>query len=309
MKRAFSILLILLLAATLSTGAFAGNENTSPDAPVSHQAVSVDSGTVSEPSGEGGGESPANPGNISAVQALYDEWEQNGYPDDIGGVYFDDELGELVVLLKNGTDARREELRALTGDPDLQFTDCAYSINELREVRDRLLLEMSGDASGIYGLGIGWTTRDGEVVGFGESGREFRVTVMVDEKMLDRYAQEFAARFGDMVHVEAGQMPVTDDYTDGREVYEIGAMGHTGGNAPSAGPLGLLLPALAALTLGALVILSLRRARAARTTAGTTVTARPLSRRDVEEAVRESAPSPLEEAYGKLMERIDKNEE
>ncbi len=328
MKRTSFVLFALLLTAALSVGTLAAGPDSEPGAAkndILPGGAYVSDGAVSQTSvadgekyqlaiedEEVGEQDPAAVADGDAdagapdqgMDALFQSWEKNGYPDDIGGVYFDSETGRLAVLLVNGSEARKEELRAMAGDPDLRFTDSAYSYNELLAVLDEITKEMSGGAEGLYGAGIGWISRDGDVVGFGESGKEFRVTVVVDESALDRYTEEFSARYGDKVYFEEGEMAILDSGM------EIGAETLTGGTVKTG--LGralpgdiLLLTGLAAL--GALLIfLFLRRGRlVARTTTGETVTAsRSMSRRAVEEAVKESAPSPSDEAYEKLMDRL-----
>ena len=136
--------------------------------------------------------------------ALLALWEREGYPDDIGGVYFDNDSGSLALLLVNPTPERIAELRALAGH-DLIITPSTYSYNELRRIQDEIWAEVGADSK-IFGVGVGWTSdEDRNVIGFGESGKEFRVLVWVDETVFEHYSSEFARRFGGRVVVEISE--------------------------------------------------------------------------------------------------------
>ena len=64
----------------------------------------------------------------------------------------------------------------------------------------------------IYGVGIGWTTIDGEVTGFGDGGKEFRVVVQVSENVFSELTEKYRDKYGDMVYVEGSQgiVPLDD---------------------------------------------------------------------------------------------------
>ena len=55
----------------------------------------------------------------------------------------------------------------------------------------------------VVGIGVGWATIDGQVTGFGESGKESRVVVSVLTEHADEYRDRFRKKYGDMVYVEA----------------------------------------------------------------------------------------------------------
>jgi len=163
------------------------------------------------------------------------------YPDDVGGMYFDSATGKEYYLVIDPTPERLEELRTIlsgTGnqvgnmffDPmnlpenidelraqyaeSINFTSpCKYSYTELVRVNYEIYLLMEPDSS-IYGAGLGWDSSDGVLTGFGETGKELRVIVSVDENELTRYSAEFAERFGDMVIVKAGSPGYPTSYSD-----------------------------------------------------------------------------------------------
>jgi hypothetical protein len=229
-----------------------------------------------------------------------------GYPDDIGGVYSaDGSVGNLGVLVVNPSPERTAELLEIFSE----VTPCKYSYNELMLVHQEIVALM-GPESLIYGCGIG---------GFhGPSGKEFRVTVSVDESAFDRYTAEFAALYGDMTHVEMSLPLVPDsDYWVGTEIMPGGAM--AGGGIDSGAvasitpddPSGSLL--LWAMTgvglLGVLTTMLWRRSRlvpAMQTANGGGVAQNgPVSKSQAIAAVKESGSAPGDGLFDAISKKID----
>jgi len=154
-------------------------------------------------------------GEISS-QNLFEQWEENGYPGDIGGVYYDSDADMLGFLIVAPTTERMDELRAMLID-EVLFTPCKYPYNELRLVQEEMHTIMSSD-SGVYSTGIGWISTDGNVHGFGESGKEFRLVVGVDESVFDHYYKGLVELYGDRVVVEVSGPIVTNDSLGGNEI-------------------------------------------------------------------------------------------
>lgn len=141
------------------------------------------------------------------ISALFQYWEQFGYPEDVAGVYSTDGSSDhLTVLLIGDTDGSREaEIRAmLNDDSEVTFEPGTYSQERLQQINQEITDGYLYEGSGVYSCGIGWGA-DG---GFGESGSEFRVVVTVDETRLEEYTAAFSGVYGDAVVVEAGEQPV-----------------------------------------------------------------------------------------------------
>ena len=141
------------------------------------------------------------------VVALFEAWEQFGYPEDVGGVYSTDGSAErLTILLIGDTDGSREaEIRSmLEDDSTVTFEAGTYSEVRLQEINAEIADTYMTADSGIYSCGIGWGM-DG---GFGESGSELRVVVTVDEAGLEEYRTLFSDLYGEAVVVEEGEPPV-----------------------------------------------------------------------------------------------------
>lgn len=141
------------------------------------------------------------------ISALFQHWEQFGYPDYVAGVYSTDGSAyNLTVQLIGDEDGSREaEIRAmLNDDSEVTFEAGTYSHQRLLQIHQEITDGYMLEGSGVYACGIGWGM-DG---GFGESGKESRVVVTVDEARLEEYAAAFSGIYGDAVVVEAGGQPV-----------------------------------------------------------------------------------------------------
>ncbi len=154
------------------------------------------------------------------AQDLFVEWETNGYPDYVAGVYSVDGGAELEILLVEGQEDKAEELQALVDQELTLEYGAIYSHNELMRINDEIVQAymMNGDGK-VVGCGVGWTVIDGEVSGFGESGRESRVTVSVLDDAAQEIADLFYEKYGDAVVVEStGGFTVTaEDMTAVRD--------------------------------------------------------------------------------------------
>lgn len=158
----------------------------------------------------------------AALEELFSEWETNGYPDNVGNAYYDSNAGKYMIGLVNNDEEHRNEIRALLSDFDFQdFETVAYSYNDLLAVQHKIEKEMmpqTEEGQNVSSVGIGWTTIDGEVIGFGESGKEFRVVVAVPESVFAEYREKYETLYGDMVYVEIGSAGIdipSEDTSDG----------------------------------------------------------------------------------------------
>ncbi|MCL2153853.1 MAG: hypothetical protein FWH57_13065 [Oscillospiraceae bacterium] len=165
----------------------------------------------------------------NTADALFARWEKNGYPDDVGGVYYDSDYGMLGFLLVNPTQERMDELRGMFSD-EVIFTPSAFSYNELR-LAQKEIDSIMGAGSGIYSTGVGWTSTDSRVHGFGDSGKEFRLVVGVDESVFNHYSAGFAQLYGDRVIVEASGPAQDGAMTASR----YGGMNEDGADAGASG--------------------------------------------------------------------------
>jgi len=125
-----------------------------------------------------------------------------GYPNDVGGAYYDNETNKICYLVVDPTPKRIEELRTKYGG-NVGFTPCKYTYTELMRVQYEIYIQMLTDQN-IISVGTGWISdSSGNVTGFGESGKENRVVVDVDKSEYARYSAEFEKKYSDKVFAEA----------------------------------------------------------------------------------------------------------
>ncbi|HSR03006.1 MAG TPA: hypothetical protein VLM88_00235 [Proteiniclasticum sp.] len=142
-------------------------------------------------------------GEFQNVQALFQHWEENGYPDYVSSVYSTDGSEKLTILL---LDREKEDVvrNMLIDESGVSFGTGSISQETLLKVHEEILNEYILKDPMVYAAGIGWTSIDGELTGFGESKRESRVIVYVDKNYMDEYKNEFRERYGDVVYVDEG---------------------------------------------------------------------------------------------------------
>ena len=72
---------------------------------------------------------------------LLQEWETNGYPDDVGSIYSTDgtPYNLTVQLVGSDFEARAEEIRAMLDDPStISFEKGTYSDKQLHEISSEI---------------------------------------------------------------------------------------------------------------------------------------------------------------------------
>jgi hypothetical protein len=247
-------------------------------------------------------EGAADPGEFDYARFydVYRQWEEHGYPDDIGGVYYEVETEKQLVFVINPTPERREELYSLLGEDAIIIVPCIYSYSELTRVRDEI--------RNMFELGKVYTAdiAQGYAYGheFGESGKELRVLVGVAESELAHYRTLFAEQYGGMVIVGIGGPGVLYSLDGGILGGYIGTPGSNNNNY-----LWIVLAILAIGLLGTFAIIQRQRTQrmsAMQTTIGDVVTASPpVTRKETIAAVKNSAVKPDDKVFKSIMEKAD----
>mgnify|MGYP000804648018 FL=1 len=120
---------------------------------------------------------------------LFARWEQDGYPEDVTGVFYNTETKCLAVVLTENTEARQKELRdTLTDGETLTFFAGEYSHAQLAECAAAITKDM--EENGLAGtVSIGW----GANGGYGPGGKDFRVVIKTETAevaaLTERYAE------------------------------------------------------------------------------------------------------------------------
>ena len=135
---------------------------------------------------------------------LFTRWEQDGYPEDVTGVFYNTETQCLAILLTDNTEARQKAIReSLTDGDTLTFFPGRYSHAELEAVRDVIAADVENGEPGLISVSIGW----GSSGGYGEEQKDFRVVVKAEKESVAALTEKYAG-YGDLVAVEEGQTAV-----------------------------------------------------------------------------------------------------
>lgn len=227
-------------------------------------------------------------------EELFAKWTEDGYPDDVGGVYYDDAQDKTVITLIDPSDGRIDEIRSLVTDPEtLAFDQGKYSYNDLLAVQREIEKEMAtqSDKPSIHSVGIGWISIDGKVTGFGESGKEFRVVVSVDESVFSEFAAKYKEKYGDMIYVESSTGITTDDVAKEKANHET-----------------WMLVTIILFCLGIFGVFILNRRGSIfsmQTADGDTIdSTRPMNRKEVIATIRDSKMEPSDRVYRSIRKRI-----
>lgn len=131
---------------------------------------------------------------------LLARWEQDGYPEDVTGVFYNAETSSLSILLTENTLSRRMAIANSVEDGSmLLFFDGDYSHAELIAVQNAIAEELSsGETEGLLKVTLGWGVHGG----FGDAGKDFRVVAEAADEQAEQLAARYAAEYGDIVVVE-----------------------------------------------------------------------------------------------------------
>ncbi|PRY83606.1 hypothetical protein [Alkalibacterium olivapovliticus] len=235
--------------------------------------------------------------NDGTVEGLYNNWETNGYPDNVGYVVMHEDQETFIIGLVENDDVAQDEILSQIPESDnVAFEEATYSYNELLAVHGEVGELVRDDETPVYSAGMGFRVVDGEVTGFGESGNEIRVTVGVEPEFADEYADQLEAEYGDRVHIEAEGQPVTT-----MDAEESDPM-------PNSNQwIYLMLIGLASVF--AVWLLKSRGVIFSRKSAGGEVIteSRQLSKNEIEDAVKESSIEPDDKLFQKIMKKTVSN--
>ncbi|MGI6580080.1 MAG: hypothetical protein ACOX3H_07585 [Saccharofermentanales bacterium] len=243
-------------------------------------------------------ESSLNHVTYENIVALYEHWETNGYPDYVGFVYSTDgSTNNLTVLLVGDDGTAENQIRSmLISDSGLSFGSAKYSYNELIAISREISSEYLEKNKLFYALGVGWAGVGDGAPGFGDSGREPRVVVEVDDSIFAEYTKLFAELYGDKVVVFAGGPFVPEDESNIAEDKNTGL-------------LWLLIPMLLMVGAGIIFAIRTKLVPALQTATGSVVTkTAPVSRKQTLEAVKNSEATPSEDVFDSILRKIDQED-
>jgi len=140
------------------------------------------------------------------IAELWNEnWGMGDLPDWVCSVSSTDGSMERMTVIVNSEEAE-QELLSMLADPStltVIVSATAYTEQDLAQIHREIVdVYMSETDPVVHSCGVGWTIIDGEVTGFGESGKENRVVVGVLPEYVEEYTALFREKYGDMVYVE-----------------------------------------------------------------------------------------------------------
>lgn len=236
------------------------------------------------------------------IEEMVASWEENGYPDFVGHVYYDQETDKFKLGLVEMDDPEAEELIASLEEIDnIEIETATFAYNDLLKIQTSISEELeksSNNEEGINGVGVGWTTIDGEVSGFGSSGKEFRVIVTVDESVYDEYKEKFASAYGEKVYVESGEFGTFADDIAREDIQPISIQNNQ---------LWIYL-SLFVLFCAVIIFVFITYQKftiAKQTISGHVVSSsQPLSKKEVISAVKENKVKPSDDIYERIVSKI-----
>ena len=229
------------------------------------------------------------------IVALYEHWETNGYPDNVGFVFSTDgSTNNLTVLLVGDDGTAENQIRSmLISDSGLSFGSAKYSYNELMAIAAEISSDYLEKNKLFYGLGVGWGGVGDGPPGFGDSGKEPRVYIELDKSIFAEYTKKFEKLYGDKVVV----------FESGAPVEEAGA------KDKNANLSWLLIPIVLLLGTGIVFALRTKLVPAMQTATGSVVTkTASVSKKQTIEAVKNSEVSPGAEVFDSILCKIDKED-
>lgn len=247
-------------------------------------------------------------GTYADIGVLYQHWCVTEWPAWVCSVSSTDGSSDRLTVVVESQEAAEELAAMIEDDGTLTVIVSAdgYTDSQLRQVQGEIAAEhmKTPGESPVVGIGVGWTQINGQVTGFGESGRESRVVVDVLTDYVDEYRELFRERYGDMVYVEAtdGVFLTTGDLTQDTGMQE--QLGIERKDAPA-----WYLWGLGAMLCGAaaLMVLQNRPVSAAQTVGGETAAdCRHLTAQQVEALVAAHTQTPDEQVHRKILKKVEK---
>lgn len=231
--------------------------------------------------------------------ALISDWEENGYPDDVGGIFvytkgYDPSApsGDFgaeyycIYVLEGTSDARKAELKALAGSEYIEFVECKYSYNQLKAVADEIFDMMQTNSAVVFsGIQI----------------KENAVGVGIIEEYYDVISADLTKIYGDMIHTETGI------YTTVPSIGDPKLDGGMTAGIDEAKSYFFVAAALALILCGGAAFFVLRAKKAhtlALSNGETASDDSSLTVKETEKKVAESAKAPSEHVYDDIMKKL-----
>lgn len=134
---------------------------------------------------------------------LAERWEDEGYPDTVGGVWVNEADRALVVAVVDGDQAAIDAIIAAAGSADgLAFASCRWSRAQLLEVHTALSRLVGAEGSPVLTVGLG--NRGNDFSLSGEPCVHVTITTLNGREAAEACADRIREEYGDMVEVSVG---------------------------------------------------------------------------------------------------------
>ena len=150
--------------------------------------------------------------------ALAARWEDEGYPDTVGGVWVNEAGRTLVVAVVDGDQAAIDSIIAAAGSADgLAFASCRWSRAQLLEVHTALSQLVGAEGSPVISVGLG--NRGNDFSRDGEPCVHVTITTLDGQEAAEACADRIQAEYGDMVEVSVGPHQIS--FTTGMDAPDL----------------------------------------------------------------------------------------
>ena len=226
------------------------------------------------------------------------DWSKSPYPDYVCGVWSTDGgMDNLTIAVLEGAKGeagKAEILDAVADDSTLTFATQKYSHAELRSIQEALTSYL-GDQTGAYAIGVY------------EMDNHVHIDINTDAPKAEDFMAQCHQKYGDRVAFEGGSgvLLYTAAGNENTTMTTGPVMLEELGSTSSAPLLWALTAIFAVFCVGAWLLLQ-RRKLTLQTTDGSTVTAAaPMSRSEVESALREAQTPPAPDNLQAILQKIE----
>ena len=144
----------------------------------------------------------------ASALALPERWEDEGYPDMVGGTWVNEAANSVVVAVVDGDQSAIDSIIAQAGSADgLSFASCRWSRAQLLEVHAALSQLVGAEGSPVLVVGLG--NRGNDFSTNGQPCVHVDITTLDGREAADAYAARIEEEYGDMVEVSVGPYQIT----------------------------------------------------------------------------------------------------
>ncbi|MBR6051002.1 MAG: hypothetical protein IKP68_07340 [Clostridia bacterium] len=295
MKKLISVILtVIVLAALCSAHAFAADET------AVGTSASVEITEIFEPTKPSDLYSAANRAGVDVI----DEWETNGYPDDIGAAIYavsmsgydpnkpdvkpEETIKYYIYVVKGATEERKAEIEAMMGGENVELRECSISKNTLDEYVSAI-----GNALGDKAYQVSATADQYDV----------RIALYYPEENDAEIRKMIARDFSSAESLVIFRSGVNPGDLDG-DLETIGVIAAPGAESGASMLWLVLLPAVLIIAVGAFAVYRVHEKRLALSNGETVETTSAPTKSDVVKKVSSADVTPSDKVYENIIDKM-----